>query len=263
MEWLRAHVISGFGMAMLPHAMFRQPLLIQTADLIGGYGTSAILVFISAAAVRATRSYGMKRITFASVGLGLLGMALGYGAWRLSEKSLSSAAPLPIGLIQGSRDVRFELNPAEARREWLAQFREYRDLTVRARQTWPDLQLIIWPESALPVVDIIPQSDEQSLSNEHRANLAESRDAVTSSFLIGLGTIPMQGDASPRAPFVDTLPLLAGGQGFDQVRNRQFNSAILFGDVRRVRTVGRLVSNRLSLYANSRRPRVGFGTRQF
>jgi apolipoprotein N-acyltransferase len=43
-----------------------------------------------------------------------------------------------------------------------------------------------------------------------------------------MGMAPMRGDSSARPPFADSLPLLTGGHGIDPVREREFNSAILF-----------------------------------
>jgi hypothetical protein len=137
---------------------------------------------------------------------------------------------MPNGLIQGSRDFRFELSQKDALREWLEQFREYRDLTVKARQTWPELRLILWPESAFPQVDMIPQADEHTLSVDRRATVEDGRDATHQSFRIGMGEMPMRGDRFPVAPFTNAVPLLTGAHGLDPVRNNEFNSAILFDD---------------------------------
>lgn len=228
MEWLRAHVITGFGMAMLPHAMYRVPWLIQTADIMGGYGTSFLLVFFVAALHSAWRESGRRRIAYASGAALAIGLTLAYGALRLNESPVPTSASTPIALIQGSRDVRFELSPEDARREWMAQFREYRDLTAQARKRWPDLKLILWPESAFPQLDAIALPGEQRLTSDERFQLAEWRRSAEYCWRVGIGMAPMQGDA-PSQPTWDTaVPLLTGAQTTDVAGGQSFNSAIMF-----------------------------------
>lgn len=251
MEWLRAHVITGFGMAMLPHAMYRMPLLIQTADIIGGYGNSFLMVFIAAATVSAWQSFPSPRrgrlgrgeslpaatsrrtnsyrcVAFITAAIAIAAFALAYGAWRLGYEIPASTKSLPVALIQGSRDVRFELTQPEVQREWLAKFRENRDLTVQARQRWPDLKLIIWPESAFPQMDLIPQSGEDQLSADERASNFEMRQSAEYCYRIGIGVAPIQSDSASQSLLSDSIPLLTGGHGYDPVRNTEFNSAFMF-----------------------------------
>ncbi len=228
MEWLRAHVLTGYGLAMLPHTMYRYPLLIQTADIMGGYGTSFLIVLIAAAAVSAWQSTGKRRIAFACVGLATVSIAFGYGAWRLSYEPPSTKPPIPVALIQGSRDVRFELSPEQSQREWLIQFREYRDLTEQARQRWPDLKLIVWPESAFPQADAIPQPNEHQLTSDKRSQILDMRESAQYCYKIGIGVARMQGDSTNQTLLNDTIPLLTGGHGYDAVHDDEFNSAFLF-----------------------------------
>ncbi len=228
MEWLRAHVLTGYGLAMLPHTMYRYPLLIQTADIMGGYGTSFLMVFIAAAAASAWQSTGKRRIVSASVGLATIGLALSYGAWRLSYVSPSTEPPIPVALIQGSRDVRFELSTEQAERELLTQFREYRDLTVQARQRWPDSKLIVWPESAFPQSDAIPQPDEHQLPADKRSSIFDMRQSAQYYWKIGIGVAPMLDDTANQTLLTGTIPLLTGGHGYDAVRDDEFNSAFMF-----------------------------------
>lgn len=227
MEWLRAHIITGYGMGMLPHTMYRVPLLIQTADLIGGYGTSFLMVLASAALLQCLKTQGTQRVMAMAILLATAGSAAVYGYIRLSEKIVADKT-VSVALIQGSRDVRFEKSAEAAQKERLAQFREYRDLTLKARQRWPELDLIVWPEGAFPELDQIPQPDESSLAAETRGEIADRRNSAKYCYLIGMGVERMHGD-SPNQPILDTtIPLLAGGHAFDPVRNDEYNSAFLF-----------------------------------
>ena len=228
MEWLRANVFTGYGLALLPHTMYQYPLLIQTADIIGGYGTSFLMVFAAAACVSAWQSTGKHRIAFAGMVLATIGLALGYGEWRLSYEPPSTKPPIAIALIQGSRDVRFELTLEQSQREMLTAYREYRDLTLQARQRWPDLKLVVWPESAFPQSDAIPQPDEHQLTSDKRSQIIDVRQSALYCNRIGIGIASMQGDSTNQTLLTETIPLLTGGHGYDPVREDEFNSAVMF-----------------------------------
>jgi apolipoprotein N-acyltransferase len=225
MEWLRAHVITGFGMAMLPHSMYMQPLLIQTADIMGGYGTSFIMLFVVAALVVAVRSTGRRRIGWAVLSITAVGMTVGYGAWRLSFEP-SSPQPVPVALIQTSRDVRFELSPEEIQREMLARFRQARDLTREARRRWPDAAVVFWPEGAFPQPDPIPAQTDERLSPEKRELIIQLREGIPNAYLIAVGLLPMIGDGPDFETLNTPLPLLTGAMSFDPATDDEYNSAL-------------------------------------
>src|SRR5262245_34583057 len=48
LELLRGHVVTGFSCALLAHTQAEFPLLIQVADLAGGYTLSFIIMFVAA-----------------------------------------------------------------------------------------------------------------------------------------------------------------------------------------------------------------------
>ena len=223
MEWLRAHLLSGYGMAMLPHALFRQPLLIQSADLMGGYGTSWLMV----AFVAGTMSFWQTRrpapLFFA---LTLATVTLSYGWWRM-QFSAAAEPTCPVAIIQGSRDVRFGLSAEESQREALIEFRQYRDLTVEARRKWPQVQLIVWPEGAFPAIDYLTTAESSPRDATTQSRLAERREDVQMTWLAGMGVIPLASDDSNVALLAKPLPLLTGGESIDLDRHLAYNAAFL------------------------------------
>ena len=48
LEWLRAHLLTGFLMASLAHTQVKFPLVIQIADFAGEYGVTFLIVLVAA-----------------------------------------------------------------------------------------------------------------------------------------------------------------------------------------------------------------------
>jgi apolipoprotein N-acyltransferase len=71
--------------------------------------------------------------------------AIGYGEYELRAPSRSPAPrePLRVALIQGSFDTIFEFNAERDRSIFL----RYRQLSEQAVAQYPDVQLVVWPES--------------------------------------------------------------------------------------------------------------------
>jgi apolipoprotein N-acyltransferase len=157
LELLRAYVPDGFPMASLYHAHYRWPLVIQVADLAGGYTLSFAIVTVAACVARMIPWNGGRAAGWPAVPLAIaLAATLGYGYWRFS--SLAAAAPptgreVRVALIQPSFDTTFERDPGRARKLYEAMDR----LSLRALRERPDLDLVIWPET---LVQALVRHDE-------------------------------------------------------------------------------------------------------
>jgi apolipoprotein N-acyltransferase len=137
-EQLRGSVLGGFTFAGLGHTQWRWIMLIQAADLCGAVGVSG-LVMLGAAAM-ASRS--LRQV---AVAVGVLAVALGYGAWRLAAPPAPTGRPLDVLLVQGSIDTELKHEPgAEA-----DVARHYDDLTIAGLAATPDTRpdLVVWPET--------------------------------------------------------------------------------------------------------------------
>lgn len=173
LELWRGHLLTGFSMGLLAHTQAEFPWLIQVADLAGGYGVSFLIMLTSAATFplaerlvawwargSAERKHAPRRQPrtppqadavssplWPGLGTaGLVGIAcLAYGQWRLAQVPPGRTGPaLQVALIQGALDTVFEITPQR-----LAEtIQHYHDLTVQAVQRQPQLDLIVWPESA-------------------------------------------------------------------------------------------------------------------
>ncbi len=123
--------------------------LIQSADLIGPYGTSFVLVWANTVLYQIGEGLfikkGRKRIPItetAMVGAVLVGLLV-YGHTRLSavSKEMEAAPALTVAAVQGNISIRTkgDLTYLESN------LASYKELTSKVRGA----QLVIWPESAV------------------------------------------------------------------------------------------------------------------
>jgi apolipoprotein N-acyltransferase len=153
LEFARAYVISGFGWFFLAQSQYGRVHLIQIADVTGQYGLSFIVAMVNGLIVDMLAgplfSLGRRRVRLARRMLAgvltaavCLGVILGYGAWRLSQRTTS---PGPrIGLVQ-------EAEPIAVGRAGRSE-RELLELHIHhsLRFIGQGCDLVIWPETMLP-----------------------------------------------------------------------------------------------------------------
>jgi len=120
--------------------------LIQSADLVGPYGTSFLLAWLNTTLYALVFSPGGRgRVRLREMGvlsLVLLG-ALVYGYLRLSgvEADMRSARSLTVAAIQGSIDIQHKWSAAHLE----SNLKSYQDLTRKIQ----DVDLVLWPETAV------------------------------------------------------------------------------------------------------------------
>ncbi|HJA78695.1 apolipoprotein N-acyltransferase [uncultured Desulfovibrio sp.] len=145
LEWGYA-VVAGFPWLPLSGALAAWPLLIQPADLMGGYllaGLWAAMLLLLFQLPQGRR-YGL-------LALALMAACLGYGGWRLAGEP---AEALPEG--PGSFAVLLAEGNIDQKQKWLPAFQRatvqtYLRLTAGMLAAHPgEHPLIIWPETAMP-----------------------------------------------------------------------------------------------------------------
>jgi apolipoprotein N-acyltransferase len=120
--------------------------LIQSADLVGPYGVSFLLVWSNAVVYALVlRDCGRRRACLAAaaiVGLLVLGSVI-YGMTRLSIVAgrMARAPKLSLAAVQGNIGVGLKWDPAEIERNLAV----YRELTKNVS----GVSLVIWPETAV------------------------------------------------------------------------------------------------------------------
>ena len=151
-EWLRSTtVFTGFGWNGLGVAFHRNAVLIQAADLVGVMGLSFLPVFVACTAWNSiTRFYSTyhsngtcrSRLDF-TLALILVLITGSYGMLRLSTVP-ADGIKIRAAMIQPNVAQADTWNAAVGERT----YERLRDFT---RMYAPDRDLVVWPESALPV----------------------------------------------------------------------------------------------------------------
>lgn len=143
-EYLRAHLLGGFGWVLLGHSQSRALPVIQIADITGAYGVGAVIALVNAAVFFTLSGLreGIYRYRYIAAALVVLYATLAYGVFRV--KNVFAGEGLRVSVIQGNI-------PQD--RKWDAGFRNwilnrYDGLTRNAAAFGTDL--IVWPEASVP-----------------------------------------------------------------------------------------------------------------
>lgn len=151
-EYLRAILFTGFPWNLLGISQYTQTPLIQIAEFGGVYAVSALMVFVNAAAAVTLLQYadGLRGRTYRvhlelMSALLLAAAAWSFGMHTLINRRLPPGPPLHVALLQPNIPEvgNWELADPELIYERLETLSE---LALRT----PDLDLMIWPETALP-----------------------------------------------------------------------------------------------------------------
>lgn len=150
LEFLKAHLISGFPWASLGYSQYKFLHVIQIADITGVYGVSFLIVAVNAALfglfmLRKERVLRNRiRIISISSVVFLFVLSLCYGYYRLSRDYDSTDRGVKIAVLQGNIPQNLKWDSSFKRRT----VDIYKRLTNEAAGHNPDL--VIWPETAAP-----------------------------------------------------------------------------------------------------------------
>jgi apolipoprotein N-acyltransferase len=142
LELTRGHLLSGFTMGALSHTQIHLPAVIQTADVVGDYGVSGLVVFVAACVARMIPWRGERMALWPVLPMAaVLGGIVGYGHWRMAGEN---TRPGPsVALVQGSIDAEIKTDEKQLN----AVLNEYLQLSKRALEEQPKLDLLVWPET--------------------------------------------------------------------------------------------------------------------
>lgn len=229
LEWLRAWMATGMPLATLGHALAPFPILIQTADLFGGYTVSLLIVIVNCAVAGLLPIGALRRRSYTPTALAAasMGAALLYGSWRLHQTPpQANDDPLKVVLLQGKIDTHF--NEDRATPDEI--FEEYRSLAVEARAIAPDADVILYPESAFPYPEFLFDAGE--IDSDVR-RIQRQRDFLV---LLARGFDP-EADEPPPKPWPDllmgthTVIYPKPDDAFEGLPTyRGYNSAVWIGD---------------------------------
>lgn len=152
LEYVRAHILSGFPWYYLAHAQYRYLPLIQVSDLAGAWGLTLLIAVVNAwwvdllslpllrPTLKGPRVTRPQLIRFGMVLLALSATS-GYGFYRLGSAKFREGPR--VALLQS--DFLQELKSKLSAEEIVG---VYRSLVARAMPDKPDL--IVWPETSYP-----------------------------------------------------------------------------------------------------------------
>lgn len=150
LEYIRSHLFSGFGWALLGYSQYRNLAVIQISDITGSYGVSFLLVLVNMGIwhlfTSANRAANYTRyscpIYWVVFSIFSVVLVLSYGYLRLNYNP--QGQKVKVAVIQGNipQRVKWDLQA----RDFI--LRRYFRLTEQAAFRQPDI--IIWPETSVP-----------------------------------------------------------------------------------------------------------------
>lgn len=148
LEVVRGYMFTGFSGALFAHALARNPLLIQIADLGGAYLVTWVIWLVATAGFALVHGRSRAvRAGSALVGVAALALVVVYGS-RTADPGLYEARDrvksLRVALLQESIDTIFDSNLQLS----VDMFYRYRSLAAIVTDDNPELDLMVWPESA-------------------------------------------------------------------------------------------------------------------
>ncbi|TAN58993.1 apolipoprotein N-acyltransferase [bacterium] len=211
LEYLRSHMLTGFGWALLGYSQYLNLPVIQIADLFGAYGVSFLVMMMNVVVWKLIK--GTSRAFFLS--LFCLLSALSYGFLRLYPASAlgRQAASIKISVVQGN--IPQELKWAYGAETFILE--RYKKLTELASRDRPDL--IIWPEASSPGFlgegkdDWISQAifslaKETNIPLLFGSAVRQKEEYFNSALLIGAqGKVSARYDKLHLVPFGEYIPL--------------------------------------------------------
>lgn len=146
-EWARSFILSGFPWNAIGYAAMPAPLMMQSVEIVGIFGLSALTVFVFSAPALVGTSRGAAAGILAA--LLLFSAHVGYGwyaLWRL-DASEPAQPDAVIRIVQPAIDQTAKWDVAERERI----FSRLLELSaLPAREGQPRPSHIVWPETALP-----------------------------------------------------------------------------------------------------------------
>lgn len=208
LEFIRAHLFSGFGWVMLGHAQYQNFWLIQIADITGVYGVSFLVILVNLLIFENWRARKFLYVENFIV-LTMLSLAFLYGYSLMGKKE--SYPLLKIGVVQPNIPLAVDWD--ESKKPWIIQ----ETLKLTHELDKQQLDLIIWPETSLPGTANDPVFLDQAIqSTAAKLKIPMLIGSVTeegehfynSAYLIGAdGQVAGRYDKIHLVPFGEYLPL--------------------------------------------------------
>ena len=222
LDWLRGHLMTGFGMGSLAHTQVGFPGLIQIANLVGEYGVTFLIVLVAACLTQCFLSYRSNParvyLYYLTPAVIAVAAALFYGAVMfMKHNSLNSRlhdqTKTRIALIQGNYLAEWKSDVDKQRQIMDKQL----NLSRQAVRENSDVDLVIWPETSFRQTLVTLQEGYHPPANQlHESHLTAARDLLRE-FARQLGSSMLVG--------VDRTQIFSAANGDPEAM--YFNSSVL------------------------------------
>ncbi|WP_449244222.1 apolipoprotein N-acyltransferase [Desulfobacca acetoxidans] len=168
LEFVQTYMFSGFPWMLLGYGLHQSPYLIQVVDITGTYGLAALIVMVNIGLYQLLQGWAVGRARFRPLAISLvfLGIALGYGYFRLPQvqQQMAQSPTAKLSVVQGN---------IEQGRKWDPHYQGetiniYGELTRKSSIRQP--QVIVWPETAAPFFFLRDKELSARLINIARQN---------------------------------------------------------------------------------------------
>jgi len=139
-EWFRSSIFTGFPWLNIGYSQIDTPVS-SVAPVLGQYGVSWFTALISALLVALYLTSRMVKITLVCV---LFGTWLGLYALSGIQWTTDKNRDISVALVQGAIPQEMKWEPEQKQKTL--------DLYLSLSEEYQDSQLIIWPETAIPVL---------------------------------------------------------------------------------------------------------------
>jgi apolipoprotein N-acyltransferase len=225
LEFIRAHLMTGFPWYFLGHTQHGFLPLIQVSDLAGAYAVSFVVAAVNGvifellctspgvrAALRLPDRESSLSPRWQLIGIGVLFVAvLGYGFVRLSQEQFVDGPR--VALLQGNlpQSLRNLASSTDAQRDEAADTSEkhFDDLADLAAADHPDL--IVWPETSAAYTWHVMPDGSVSPYSLHHALVSIAR--WKTNLLIGTNSYRLQVEA-PSIPYNSAILLQPTSEPF-------------------------------------------------
>jgi len=158
LEYLRAHLLTGFPWALLGYSQYLNLPVIQIADITGAFGVSFLVMMVNVTIYSIVRQKPKYLLPMLCIFFTLV-----YGYYKLHQTpNTKHQTPIKISVIQGNIPQELKWDPQA--KDFIID--KYIAISREALKDKPDL--IIWPEAAMPVV-----LEEEPLYYEKVSSLAK------------------------------------------------------------------------------------------
>lgn len=155
LEYVRGIGELGFPWLSLGYSQARSPIFIQQASIYGVYGISLWLVLVN---ILIFKSITQRKVKNIILFLLVFCLPLVYGALRINEPV---GKHISIGVVQPNIDPNLKFTKAMREESFNRLIRLSEQCMIEASQNGDSLELIVWPETAVPIF-LMYQGEYQS-----------------------------------------------------------------------------------------------------